>query len=81
MQTSVDLVAAGIGVALVAGSLRNLGRSGVVYKTLRDLSPPLEIGVVWPRGEESPVLRSFLDVVGKVGQAETLGALAVVSDA
>ena len=80
MQTSVDLVAAGIGVALVAGSLRNLGRSGVVYKTLRDLSPPLEIGVVWPRGEESPVLRSFLDVVGKVGQAETLGALAVVGD-
>jgi len=80
MQTSVDLVAAGIGIALVAGSLRNLGRAGVVYKTLRDPSPVLEIGVVWPLGEEGPVLRSFLDVVGKVRYAETPGALAGVGD-
>lgn len=81
MQTSVDLVAAGIGVALVAGSLRNLGRAGVVYKTLRDPSPALEIGVVWPQGEDGPVLRSFLDVVDKVRRAETLEAFAVVGDA
>lgn len=73
MQTSVDLVAAGIGVALVAGSLRNLGRAGVVYKTLRDPSPVLEIGVVWHRGEDGPVLRSFLDVVSTIRYAEHKG--------
>ena len=81
MQTSVDLVAAGIGVALVAGSLRNLSRAGVVYKTLQDPSPTLEIGVVWHQDEDSPVLRSFLGVVDQVRRAETLGALAPVGGA
>ena len=81
MQTSVDLVAAGIGVALVAGSLRNLGRAGVVHKTLRDPSPTLEIGVVWPRDEDGPVPRSLLGVVDKVRRTETLGTLAIVGDA
>ena len=81
MQTSVDLVAAGMGVALVAGSLRNLGRAGVVYKTLRDPSPALEIGIVWPRGEDGPVLRSFLDVVREIRRTQTLEALAVVGGA
>lgn len=77
MQTAVDLVASGMGIALVAGSLQNLNRAGVVYKTLQDPSPTLEIGVVWRREDNSPILRSLLDVVRKVCQDETPKALTV----
>jgi DNA-binding transcriptional LysR family regulator len=66
MQTIVGLVASGIGVALIPASLRNFRRKGVVYKTVRNLSPKVEMGMVWRRGDSSPVLSAFLDVVGEV---------------
>lgn len=62
MQTIVGLVAGGIGVALVPASLRNLRRKGVVYKFVSGLSPTVELGVVWRRGDQSAVLGSFLGV-------------------
>jgi DNA-binding transcriptional LysR family regulator len=65
MQTIVGLVASGVGVALVPASLRNFRRKGVVYKTVRSLSPTVEMGVVWRRGDSSAVLNAFLDVVGE----------------
>ena len=77
MQTAVDLVAAGIGVALVAGSLRNLRRAGVVYKTLQKPSPVVEIGVVWPHGNDNPVLRSFLDIIDEIRYEQTAEVLTV----
>jgi hypothetical protein len=30
------------------------------------MSPEIELGVVWSRGDPSPVLRAFLGVVGDV---------------
>jgi len=63
MQTIVGLVAGDIGVALVPASLRNLHRSGVVYKEVGSLSPTVEMGVVWRRGDTSAVLGAFLGVV------------------
>lgn len=76
MQTAVDLVAAGIGIALVAGSLRNLNRAGVVYKTLQDPSPVVETGVVWPYSAKDPVLQSFLDEVDRFCREEPAEVLA-----
>jgi DNA-binding transcriptional LysR family regulator len=71
MQTIVGLVASGIGVALVPASLRNFRRKGVVYRTVRGLSPTVEMGVIWRRGDSSAVLSAFLEVVGEVaGLAE-----------
>jgi DNA-binding transcriptional LysR family regulator len=66
MQTTVSLVAGGIGVTLVPASLQNLQRTGVVYKHVEGMSPEIELGVVWPRGDTFPVLRAFLGVVGDV---------------
>ena len=68
MQTIVGLVASGIGVALIPASLRNFRRKGVVYKTVRSLSPTVEMGVVWRRSDSSAVLSAFLDVVGEVAR-------------
>ena len=66
MQTIVGLVASGIGVGLVPCSLRNFRRKGVVYKTVRGLSPTVEMGAIWRRSDSSAVLSAFLSIVGEV---------------
>jgi DNA-binding transcriptional LysR family regulator len=86
MQTIVGLVASGIGVALIPASLRNFRRKGVVYKMVRDLSPTVEMGVVWRRSESAAVLSAFLDVVGEVvrsveGMRESGGQVAALHEA
>ncbi|WP_246795743.1 LysR family transcriptional regulator [Burkholderia perseverans] len=63
MQTIVSLVSAGMGVALVPQSLRNLRRTGVVYRPLADEAPIFETGLVWRTREVSPVLAGFIEIV------------------
>ncbi|MBN6729813.1 LysR substrate-binding domain-containing protein [Burkholderia multivorans] len=63
MQTIVSLVSAGMGVALVPQSLRNLRRTGVVYRPLAGDAPVVETGLVWRTGDVSPVLAAFIEVV------------------
>jgi DNA-binding transcriptional LysR family regulator len=63
MQTIVSLVSAGMGVALVPQSLRNLRRTGVVYRPLSVDGPFVETGLVWRAAEVSPVLAGFIDIV------------------
>ncbi|MBO9710294.1 MAG: LysR family transcriptional regulator [Caulobacter sp.] len=63
MQTIISLVSAGLGVALVPASLRNLARAGVGYIDLA--APPiLETGLAWRRDDETPTLRGLLGLVG-----------------
>lgn len=62
MQTIVSLVSAGMGVALVPQSLRNLRRTGVVYRPLVESVPAIETGLVWRTAEVSPVLAGFIDI-------------------
>jgi len=69
MQTIVSLVSAGMGVALVPQSLRNLRRTGVVYRPLAGHAPVVETGLVWRTGDVSPVLAGFIDVVRAHGLA------------
>ncbi|WP_343727588.1 LysR substrate-binding domain-containing protein [Burkholderia seminalis] len=69
MQTIVSLVSAGMGVALVPQSLRNLRRTGVVYRPLAGHAPVVETGLVWRTGDVSPVLAGFIDVVRAHGPA------------
>lgn len=66
MQTTIGLVAGGIGVALVPASLQNLTRKGVVYREVEDLKPTIEMSVLWRPSDNNPVLGSFLGTVDKV---------------
>ncbi|CAB5081788.1 LysR family regulatory protein [Burkholderia cenocepacia] len=59
MQTIVSLVSAGMGVALVPQSLRNLRRTGVVYRPLAGSAPVVETGLVWRTGRREPRARRF----------------------
>lgn len=63
MQTALGLVAAGIGMCIVPASVRNLGRQGVVYRSFREPTPPTELALAYRRGDSSPVLQGFLQVV------------------
>jgi DNA-binding transcriptional LysR family regulator len=66
MQTIISLVSAGLGVALVPASLRNLARAGVTYLDL--VAPPiLETGLVWRPDDAAPTLRNLLALLDSPG--------------
>jgi DNA-binding transcriptional LysR family regulator len=69
MQTIVSLVSAGMGVALVPQSLRNLQRTGVVYRPLHDAQPVVETGLVWRNSGVSPVLEGFIAIARRLAQS------------
>ena len=62
MQTIVSLVSAELGVAIIPQSLRNLQRTGVVYKSLREQRPLTEIHLVWRNADALPVLKLFVEL-------------------
>jgi DNA-binding transcriptional LysR family regulator len=66
MQTIVNLVSAGLGIAWVPESVRQFQRGGVVYRQLGGRQaasvPECETTLVWQ--QMSPVLERFMEVVG-----------------
>jgi DNA-binding transcriptional LysR family regulator len=74
LNTAVDLVAAGFGVALAPASVRRLTRPGVVVRPLRQHLPPIDSAVVWRRHERpSPVLAQFLRAAMATPEPDRLG--------
>lgn len=70
MQTIVNLVSAGLGVALVPRAMRQLQRPGIVYRALpaalADGAPRAETSLVWPPGA-APAVRRFVEFVRAQG--------------
>lgn len=66
MQTIVNLVSAGLGLALVPQAMRSLQRPGIVYRTLpvalAEGAPRAETSLVW-RPDAPPVVQRFVDFV------------------
>ncbi len=64
MQTIVNLVSAGIGVAWVPASVRQFQRPGVVYREVTGSKewtvPGCETSLVWSAGAASPALLRFM---------------------
>lgn len=65
-HTIVNLVAAGMGIALLYKSITKLAWPGIVYRDLRDPAISLELDVAWRNDERSPVVYAFLDCVREV---------------
>jgi DNA-binding transcriptional LysR family regulator len=66
IQTTLSLVAAGLGVSIQPQSVRQLGRTGVVYRPLRGRVPYVEIGAIYRPGDRSEALQSFLTVARSI---------------
>jgi DNA-binding transcriptional LysR family regulator len=64
MQTVIGLVSAGMGVALVPSSVRNLRRTGVQYRRLRGKPPLVELGILRLRDSASPLRENFVAALG-----------------
>ncbi len=72
MQTIVNLVSAGLGVAWVPASVRQFQRPGVVYREISadtgkgqsKALPRCETSLVWSGGQASPALTRFRAFVG-----------------
>lgn len=62
MQTIISLVSAGLGIALVPESLRNLRRVGIRYADLSPQPPLIEYGLLWRADLVSPALRGLFEV-------------------
>jgi DNA-binding transcriptional LysR family regulator len=65
ISTIVSLVSAGLGVAIVPASVRNLQRERVTYHPLRPANAMTEMALAYEKNNRSLVLRTFLDAAGK----------------
>ncbi len=63
ITTVLSLVAGGAGVSLLPANVRELQRTGVVYRDIEELSPVLEIVAVRRTENNSTILGNFLKVV------------------
>lgn len=78
MQTIVNLVSGGIGVAWVPESVTQFRRAGVVYRRASEFAPAArrrntpvlpacETSLVWPEGALNPALARFIAFVRERG--------------
>lgn len=68
-QTVLSLVTAGMGVALVPGSLGAQRQRAVVYRPVADLRTNMELLAIWKRDERSPVRERFVTTLKTVARA------------
>jgi DNA-binding transcriptional LysR family regulator len=62
MQTLIGLVATGLGVSLVPGSVSALARDGVVYRELEGFAPTVDLSLAWRADDDSPLTANFVAV-------------------
>ena len=65
MQTTLGLVAAGLGISLMPASIRRLHREGVEYKKIRGQCPLVEMSVAFRNEPVNQLLSAFLDETRK----------------
>ena len=69
-MTLIGLVATGLGVTVLPASFSRLRIDGVVYRTLRDADASTAVWLVRRRGEASPLVQRFAELL----ERETRGA-------
>lgn len=66
IHTVVGLVGAGLGVAVVPSSGRNLHPKQVRFVEIADKAEPVHVALAWRRGHETPAIQSFRRVTQEV---------------
>lgn len=61
--TLVVLVGAGVGISLILSSVRdNVPSRGVVYKPLKQEQKPVEVRLIWRRGDSNPAVQAVIEI-------------------
>src|SRR5262249_5674516 len=69
LASALNLVAAGLGICLVPASVQRMNLDGVVYRRLTGAHrPKASLSLASRRGDPSPVLRQFLNLVTKAAK-------------
>lgn len=68
ITTVLSLVAGGMGVSLLPANVKDLQRTGTVYRDIQELSPVLEIVAVSRIENNSATLRNLLEVIEDLSQ-------------
>ncbi len=76
MQTIVNLVSAGMGLAWVPEAVTRLQRPGVVYRAVADAALQCQTSLVWP-GAGAPVVQRFVAHVQAEAAARQPGAATI----
>jgi DNA-binding transcriptional LysR family regulator len=62
LHTSISLVAAGMGVAIVPDSIQNLRIKGIIYRQLKNSVSTLKTALAWRNDETSPLVHTFITI-------------------
>jgi DNA-binding transcriptional LysR family regulator len=63
ITSALGLIAAGLGIALVPSTMQSVRIDGVVYRRLQGTAPKAFLGLAARKGDPSPVLRQFFNLV------------------
>ena len=78
IQTSLSLIAGGVGVSLLPASVRNIERPGIVCRPLRPPVPYVEMGMAYRADNDSNVLRVFAEMAREWARALARGGPAAM---
>jgi DNA-binding transcriptional LysR family regulator len=69
IATTLNLVAAGVGVAIVPASLQRMHMDGVAYRSVRSPIPlTVCLSLASRRGDPSPIVRNFVNLVRRAAK-------------
>jgi DNA-binding transcriptional LysR family regulator len=63
ITSTLSLVAAGLGIALVPSTMQSVRIAGIVYRRIQGATPKAFLGLASRRSDPSPVLRQFVSLV------------------
>ncbi|HEX9464248.1 MAG TPA: LysR family transcriptional regulator [Alphaproteobacteria bacterium] len=69
MFSTLNLVAAGLGVSIIPASMQALHMDGVVYRRLSGAPVKAPLRLACRRGETAPAVRRFVELVGRAAKA------------
>jgi DNA-binding transcriptional LysR family regulator len=69
ITSTLSLVAAGLGIAVIPSTMQGVRIAGIVYRRLRAPVPKAFLGLAFRRIDPSPVLKQFLSVVRAIAKS------------
>ena len=69
ITSTLSLVSAGLGIAVIPSTMQSVQISGIVYRRLRPPVPRAFLGLAFRRDDPSPVLKQFISVVRSIAKS------------